>query len=296
MIETPLSRRGVLSGAAGLIVLGGVAACSKTENTSTAPSGGTGSLLDSMKKRGYANLGVANELPYSFAGADGRVQGVEPEVAQAVLKRLGVEQVKGVVGSFASMIPSLQAGQMDMICAALFMKESRCATILFSEPDAVSNDSLAVASGNPLHLGSIKDIVASPSARLSVVGGTLESSMAESNGVPKSRTLVVQDNKAGVEALTAGRTDAYLGPTLTIKDIAGQGGAKFDVVGPVPEIPITGAGVGFRKGDATFLAQYNEQLTAIQKSGEFATILKKYGFDPELAMKTSAAELCKTKG
>lgn len=292
MPESTLSRRQILSGAASLVALGALAACSKTE--ATAASGGQ-SLLDRMKQRGYANIGVANELPYSFAGADGQVQGVEPEVAQAVLKRLGVVQVKGVVGTFASMIPSLQAGQMDMICAALFIKESRCATILFSEPDAVSNDSLAVANGNPHQLKSIKDIVAS-GVRLSVVGGTLEATTAETAGVTKDRTLLVQDNKAGVEALTAGRVDAYLGPTLTIRTIANQGGPKFDISEPVPEIPVTGAGVGFRKADDAFLKLYNEQLKAIQQSGEFATILQKWGFDANVAMNTSVAELCKTPG
>lgn len=294
MMQTALTRRQIFTGAASLIVIGGIASCSKTQSGGPSSAGG-GTLLDQMKKNG-ARLGVANELPYSFAGADGTVQGVEPEVAQAVLKRLGVDKVKGVVGTFASMIPSLQAGQIDMICAALFMKESRCATILFSEPDAVSNDSLAVALGNPLHLASIADIVSNSKARLSVVGGTLESSTAESAGVPKSRTLLVQDNKAGVEALLAGRADAYLGPTLTIQNILDQGKGKFDISGPVPEIPVTGAGVGFRKKDQDFLTTYNEELKKIQETGEFTTILTKYGFDAELAMKTTTAQLCKTAG
>ena len=293
MTNGSLSRRHVLRGAVGLVALGGLAACSKTQ----VPSGAAGeSLLDTIKKQGFARLGVANELPYSFAGADGVVTGVEPEIAQAVLKRMGVDRVVGVVGTFASMIPSLQAGQIDMICAALFMKQSRCDTLLFSEPDAVSTDSLAVESGNPLGLTSIQDVANSSEARLSVVGGTLEASTVQRLGVPADRTLLVQDNKAGVEALTAGRADVYLGPDLTIKQIAAQGGPAFDIVGPVPEIPVTGAGVGFRKSDQSFVDQYNAELKNIQGSGEFDTILSKWGFDPELVKKTSAAELCQTQG
>lgn len=291
-----LSRRQMLKTAAwgtlGVVAFGSLEGCSKAQTSSSSEGQ---SLLATMKKRGYAKVGVANELPYSFAGADGKVKGVEPEVAQAVLKRLGVDQVKGVVGTFASMIPGLQAGQMDMICAALFMKQSRCDTILFSEPDAVSNDSLAVAPGNPRHLDSIKSIVQTNS-RLSVVGGTLESSKAEAEGVPKGKTLLVKDNKSGVEALVAGRVDAYLGPTLTIKNIAEQKAGDFDISGPVPEIPVTGAGVGFRQEDADFLKRYNEELKAIQESGEFDSILTKWGFDPKVAEQATAAQLCKTSG
>jgi polar amino acid transport system substrate-binding protein len=292
MTGTGLSRRGLLGGAAGLVLLAtGLTACSKTD----AAGGGSADLLAKIKARGFAQLGVANELPYSFAGADAVVKGVEPEVAQAVLKRLGVNQVKGVVGTFASMIPSLQAGQIDMICAALFMKETRCATILFSEPDAVSDDSFAVATGNPKRLKTIQDLVSS-NARVSVVGGTLEASTLERSGVSKDQTLLVQDNKAGVEALTAGRVDAYLGPSLTIGEISQQGGPKFDIARPVPEIPITGAGVGFRKQDKAFLDQYNAELAKLKESGEFDAILTKWGFDPAIAKKATAAELCKTKG
>ncbi|MBO0876972.1 MAG: ectoine/hydroxyectoine ABC transporter substrate-binding protein EhuB [Pseudonocardia sp.] len=290
MAGRALSRRGLLGGAAGLVVLAtGLVACSKTE-------GGPGStdLLATIKERGYARLGVANELPYSFAGADGVVQGVEPEVAQAVLKRLGVGEAKGVVGTFASMIPSLQAGQIDIICAALFMKESRCATVLFSEPDAVSDDAFAVAPTNPKGIRAIKDLAATK-ARVSVVGGTLEASTLEQHGI-KDQALLVQDNKAGVEALTAGRVDAYLGPSLTIHEISRQGGAAFDVVRPVPEIPVTGAAVAFRKQDVSFRDRYNAELAKLKESGEFNAILSKWGFDPEIAKKTTAAELCQTKG
>jgi polar amino acid transport system substrate-binding protein len=294
MTDSVFSRRRVLLSAAfglGAVALGGISACSKVGGGASASSGK--GLLETMKQRGSAKIGVANELPYSFAHPDGTVDGVEPEIAQAVLKRLGVGKVEPVVGTFAGMIPGLQAGQMDMVCAALFMKQSRCATIIFAEPDAVSDDSLAVAPGNPLALDSLAK-VATSNARLSVVAGTLEAGKAGEAHI--GNILTVQDHPAGVDALKAGRVDAHLGPTLTLKTITKQAGGKIDIAGPVPEVPVTGAGVAFRKQDEAFRTLFNQQLDELKKSGEFATILSKWGFDPALAIRTTANQLCQIGG
>jgi polar amino acid transport system substrate-binding protein len=294
MTDPVFSRRRVLFSAAfglGAVALAGISGCSKVGGASSSGKG----LLETMKARGSAKIGVANELPYSFAHPDGTVDGVEPEIAQAVLKRLGVGKVEPIVGTFAGMIPGLQAGQMDMVCAALFMKQSRCATIIFADPDAVSNDSLAVAPGNPLALDSLAK-VATSNARLSVVAGTLEAGKASEAHVTAGNILTVQDHPAGVDALKAGRVDAHLGPTLTLQTIAKQAGAKIDIAGPVPEVPVTGAGVAFRKQDEAFRTLFNQQLDELKKSGEFATILSKWGFDPALASRTTANQLCQIGG
>jgi polar amino acid transport system substrate-binding protein len=72
-----------------------------------------------VRARGSAKIGIANELAYSFAHPDVTVDGVEPGIPQAVRKRLGVGKVEAIVGTFASMIPSLQAGKTDMVCTVL---------------------------------------------------------------------------------------------------------------------------------------------------------------------------------
>jgi len=138
--------------------------------------------------------------------------------------------------------------------------------------------------------------VVTSNARLSVVAGTLEAGKASEAHVASGNILTVQDHPAGVDALKAGRVDAHLGPTLTLKTITKQAGAKIDIAGPVPEVPVTGAGVAFRKQDEAFRMLFNQQLDELKKSGEFATILSKWGFDPALAIRTTANQLCQIGG
>ena len=46
--------------------------------------------LTRLKKQGYATVAVANEPPYSDIKPDGFVGGAAPDIARAVLNKLGV--------------------------------------------------------------------------------------------------------------------------------------------------------------------------------------------------------------
>ena len=73
--------------------------------------------LEKAKRDGYVRVGFANEAPYGFATPDGKLTGESPEVVKAILKKLGINQVDGVLTEFGSLIPGLQAGRFDMIAA-----------------------------------------------------------------------------------------------------------------------------------------------------------------------------------
>ena len=49
--------------------------------------------LDDLRKKGYATVAVANEPPYSDIKADGYVTGAAPDVARAVMAKLGVPEI-----------------------------------------------------------------------------------------------------------------------------------------------------------------------------------------------------------
>ena len=54
-----------------------------------------------------------------------------------------------MVTPYASMIPGLNANRWDAITAGLFMKQSRCGQVSYSEPVIVSTESFAVPKGTP---------------------------------------------------------------------------------------------------------------------------------------------------
>ncbi|HCW93627.1 MAG TPA: ectoine/hydroxyectoine ABC transporter substrate-binding protein EhuB, partial [Flexistipes sinusarabici] len=69
--------------------------------------------LQEIKERGYVRVATANEIPYGYVDASGNAMGAGPEVARAVLKRMGIEDIQWVVTSFSSLIPGLKANRFD---------------------------------------------------------------------------------------------------------------------------------------------------------------------------------------
>ena len=108
------SRRRLLRGTGAVVVgapvAGWLAACSKTEPGTGAS---TGSVLDRGRDQGYLTVAVFNEPPYTKLEPDGTVTGAEPDVLRAVVKRLGIDDIKGERVEYESMIPALKAGRVE---------------------------------------------------------------------------------------------------------------------------------------------------------------------------------------
>ena len=136
-----------------------------------------------------------------------------------MLKNMGIDDVEGVVTPYDAMIPGLNARRWDIITAGLFMKQSRCAQVLYSDPVLVSTESFGVKKGNPKGLKNLEDVKKQPDVKIGVLKGAYEAGLAKTGGVPSSQTVNLPDGRSGVEALDAGRIDAFFLPTLSLNDL-----------------------------------------------------------------------------
>lgn len=293
-----ISRRNLLRGA-GVAALGASVASWATGCASVAAggpaSGAASNLLELAKTQGFIRVGIANEPPYTQVDADGTVTGCEPDVLRAVCKRLGIDEVQGIITPYESMIPGLNANRWDVIAAGLFMKESRCAQVLYSEPVIVSTESFATPKGNPKGITSVAAILADPSLRIAVLPGGFEEGILKTANVPASQQVKINDGRSGLEALKANRADAFMLPTLSLQALAADD-SSFEISEPVDDAPRTGSGAAFRQTDSAFHEAYNKELEAFKATPEFAEILTKWGFDASVVEGVTTQELCKTAG
>ena len=305
-MTSEISRRTLLrgAGAAGLAVPATMlmVACSSTEKPSSVGTGGTGTapaggedLLAKGKKQGYLRVGIANEPPYTKVTADGTVTGCEPDVFRAVVKSMGVPDIQGIITPYNGMIPGLKANRWDAITAGLFMKQSRCAEVDYSEPVIVSTESFGVPKGNPKHITTVKSVLDDPKLKIVVLPGGFEEGILKTAKVPDGQMIRINNNRSGVEAVLAGRADAFFLPTLSLRDLA-KTEDGLEVTPPVEDAPKTGSGAAFRQSDADFLKEYNKHLAKLKDGPEFAKILDKWGFDPDAVKGVTAKELCKNPG
>jgi polar amino acid transport system substrate-binding protein len=292
------SRRNVLRGA-GVALLGASVAGWAT-GCSSVPAGGgssaaSGNLLETAKSQGFIRVGIANEPPYTQVNTDGQVTGCEPDVLKAVCKRLGINEVQGIVTPYESMIPGLNANRWDVIAAGLFMKESRCAQVLYSGPVIVSTESFATPKGNPKGITTVAAVLKDPSLRIAVLPGGFEEGILKAANVPANQQVKVNDGRSGIEAIKANRADAFFLPTLSLKALVADA-ADVEITAPVQDAPKTGSGAAFRQADAAFRDAYNKELAAFKETPEFAEILTKWGFDATAVKGVTVEELCKTAG
>ncbi|HSU69956.1 MAG TPA: ectoine/hydroxyectoine ABC transporter substrate-binding protein EhuB [Micrococcaceae bacterium] len=293
-----LSRRNILRGAGvaalGVAVGGWATACSSVAAGGPA-SGGASNLLEVAKAQGFLRVGIANEPPYTQVNTDGTVSGCEPDVLRAVCQRMGIKDVQGIITPYESMIPGLNANRWDVIAAGLFMKQSRCSQVLYSEPVIVSTESFATPKGNPKGITSVASILADKSLKIAVLPGGFEEGVLKTANVPAAQQVKINDGRSGIEAVKANRADAFMLPTLSLRALA-KDDSSFDVTDPLKDAPRTGSGAAFRKTDSSFHDAYNTELAAFKKTSGFSDILTKWGFDPAVVQGVTAQELCQTAG
>ena len=138
-------------------------------------SGASALTLEEAKQNGI-RLGFPNEPPNTFVAGDGKVTGAYNDLVIAVLNKIGVTKVEGVVMDFASLIPALQANRIDVI-PAIFIRPQRCEVVAFSTPVERSGTAFLVAKGNPKNVHSYDD-VAKGDAKVGVMAGAVEQGYA----------------------------------------------------------------------------------------------------------------------
>lgn len=249
--------------------------------------------LERLQEQGFARIAIANEPPWTQVNADGTVTGAAPEVAKAVLARLGIAEVVASISEYGAMIPGLQARRFDLVTAGLFIKPERCAAVIFSEPDLCDAEAFAVAAGNPLGIASYVDLGAHESVVVGAPGGGTEERLALEAGVPRDRVIVVPDAQSGVVMLQDGRIDVYALPLLSLISLMDTAAdPNLELVGPLTDTPIYCAGAAFHPDDTAFRDAYDTELAALKESGEFAAIIEPFGFNAEAASLTTREEQC----
>ena len=259
------------------------------------------SLLDQARKAGYIRVGFANEAPYGYADSSGKLTGEAPTVAGAIMKKLGVPSLQGVLTEFGALIPGLMANRFDMIAAGMFITPQRCNAILFSNPDYLATEALAVKAGNPHNLTGYQSL-ANSQAVVGAESGAVEGPWLAQSGVSSSRIQHFPDGPTGIQALASGRVDAFALTTISLEYLIKTGGYRnLEVTQPfIPVIggqkKLTAGGYGFRKSEASLVTQFNKQLAAMQQSGELLKLVEPFGFTGVTvtgAYQVTATQVCK---
>jgi ectoine/hydroxyectoine ABC transporter solute-binding protein len=266
----------LLSAAAPLAAAG----CSTTDPETEKAGGGT---LEKAKKAGVITVGFANEAPYGYTDKSGKLTGEAPELARAVFKNLGIDEIKGVQVDFGGLIGGLNAKRFDAIAAGMFITPERCASAAFANPEYVAKSAFMVPEGNPKGLKAAED-PGKKGAKVGVLTGAVEAGYAEKTGVKKGDIKTFADQASAYEGLKAGRIDCIWLTRISLADLLtkhkGEGFEVTDAFTPVIDgKEQLGAGAfAFRKADTDLVKAWNGELAKLQQGGKLLPILQPFGF------------------
>ncbi len=253
------------------------------------------STLEEARANGYIRVGFANEAPYGFATPAGQLTGEAPEVAKAVLARMGITQVDGVLTEFGSLIPGLKAGRFDIIAAGMYVNPQRCAEIAFSEPSYGIGQAILVPEGNPKGIVDYASFAENADLKLAVMAGAVEGGYASDAGVALTQVVSLPDQASLVAAVQAGRADGAALSALSIADMASKADG-VESTKPFSEVAgqsVKGHGAfGFRKDDQDFVDAFNAELATFIGSPEHIALVEPFGFGADYLPEATTAELC----
>ncbi|MFI9118198.1 ABC transporter substrate-binding protein [Streptomyces bikiniensis] len=239
-----------------------------------------------IQKSGVIKVGTdASYAPMEFTEG-GKIVGVDPDIAQALSKQLGVK-LEFVSGTFDGLITSIYSGRQDLIMSSMTDNKKRQEGLddagkkIGKGIDFVdyfsSGVSLLVKKGNPQGINSLDDLCGKTVAvqRGTIYEDTFKAQAAKCG----DKKLTIQAFDTDAEAQTrvkAGGAVADLNDYPVAAYIAktSGGGNDFEVVGSQSDVGLFGIGVS--KDKPQLRDAIKEALDAIIKDGSYAEVLKKW--------------------
>jgi polar amino acid transport system substrate-binding protein len=253
-----------------------LAACGGSSPTGTSSN----DLLVKVKAAGVINIGLANDPPASIINPDGSVSGEGPVVVQMIMKKLGVNQVHGIVGTFGELVPGLQAGRWDMIGGVISVTKARCAVVQYTDPFQFNGMEIAwFPSSVPQAPTSIGD-VGSRGLTAGFNAGSAYIAVAKGLGVKDDKILQFPDTAALLEALRSKRVQVIISDTGSLLLTPAQVQKyPFQHLDYPPDGPFIAGALAFRKTDTNIFNAFQTEFRAMKASGQFDQIAKQFQFE-----------------
>jgi len=270
-----------LAWSAALILALAAGACSKKEEpapSSSAPgaagqSGELGALLKQARLIVPGKLSVCSDIPYApfefnDKGGSGQLTGFDVELVRAMAQQLGVS-ADFKTTPFDAIIPSLAAGNCDLVASATTITEERRQKVAFTQAYFDADQSLLIRGGDK---GRYKTLADLKGKTIGVQSGTTGESYAKTH---KPQGAKVKDFPGADDlfnALTSGDIDAVLQDFPVNQYRALQAAEQFAVT----ETFKTGEQYGFAvaKDNGELVAALDAALANVRASGGYDRIYK----------------------
>lgn len=266
-----------------------------------AACGSDDDTLDKLQEEGVVKIGFANEKPYAYE-EDGELKGAAVDIAKAVFKELGIDEVESQLADFGDLIAGLDAGRYDVVTAGMAITPDRCENVTFGEPEMKYGEGIIVEQGNPHNITSYEDIADNPDITVSIMQGATEIGFVKDVGVSDDQIKTAPDIPATFSDVQSGRAEVTTGTEMTIKmALLSADTEDLEFVEEFEQPDVEGnpsyGSAAFRQGkaDETLVEEYNKALEKLKEDGTVAQLLEDNYFNGETNMvedEVTAQKVC----
>lgn len=217
-------------------------------------------------------VGLSPDYPPLQFERDGRIVGVEPDNALAVGKILARE-VKLVPMPFENLMPSLLAGDIDVIMSGMSATAERSARVNFTQPYLRVGQMAIMHRDQAAHFGQ-PWAVYREGVRIGVEPGTTGAAFAERELKDAIITNYANPD-AAFAALRGDEIDLYIHDAPTSWQLANAGGAE-DLISQYSPLTEELLAWAVRKDDPVLEGELNRALTLMRANGTLGYILNRW--------------------
>lgn len=222
-------------------------------------------------------IAYIEEPPFGWTETDHSVTGADIELAGTILRAIGATQIEYRLTTFAELLPGVESGRWD-INVPLFVTPQRMAQVDFSLPVWAIGDGFLVRASNPMSLDSYATLAQRSDARLGIIAGQVQHQAAQAAGVSDDQIVLFDEQAEAIDALIAGKIDAYASTASGNRVVADRIGHAF--VNAVSHRPLNSLPTGafsFKKGRLELLDAFNRQLRTYLGSDDHRRRMSRFG-------------------
>lgn len=207
--------------------------------------------------------------PFEILGTDGKVTGVDVEIAQAIADYLGVKlEIMDV--DFDAIIPGVQSGKFDLGIAGITANEKRRKNVDFSADYYTASQAIIVLSTNTT-ISSAEDVM---NLTVGVQKGTTGESYCEDKGIKYNS---YENGAAACLALEGGKVDAVIIDKVPATKHVEASEGKLKLLSE----PLTkeNYAIAISKDNTELKEAVDAVLKQLTESGKLYEIFDKYGLE-----------------
>src|SRR3954454_22120124 len=183
---------------------------------------------------------------------------------------------------FQTLVPSLQAGRIQMVMSNLIASPQRAQQVNFVIYQR-DEEALIVAKDNPKHITEVSDLCGK---HLAVFPGTVQAGAAQTQskactdgGKPAIDINTYQDFDGCLQGLLNGRSDAFINPVSVVAQTVDIYPTKLSGTAPITEFRSL-IGMAFNKSETDLRDANLEALKVVQSEGTETALFTTWKQDP----------------